>query len=349
MIRFGAAFQPDPPASRLIGWTQAAEKAGFDHAWAFDSHILWQEPFVLFSAMLAATDRIAVGPMVTNPITRDPTVLASSFATLNAMFGNRTICGIGRGDSALRFQGRPAGTLAQLRQAVTTIRDLGSSRSATLGDREISLPWSKESDLPVWVAGYGPKAIEVGCALADGIIIQVADPVIIRWYVQLIETLLEKHGRSRESFRICVAAPAYSNTDHTREHAIEQCRWFGAMVGNHIAELVRRHMMPPAGDEPETGAVGITLPDALTDFVHARQEYDYTHHGRSGNPHAAYVSDTVTERFCIIGDQDYQVARVKELADLGVTDLALYLQHDAIDATITTYESVIATIKTRHG
>lgn len=58
---------------------------------------LSQEPHVIYALMLAATERIMVGPFVTNPATRDPTVTASLFATLNDTFGNRTICGIGRG------------------------------------------------------------------------------------------------------------------------------------------------------------------------------------------------------------------------------------------------------------
>ena len=81
-------------------WRKQAEAAGFSHVWTFDSHVLWQEPFVIYSQILADTHRVSVGPMVTNPGTRDWTVTASLFATLNEMYGNRTVCGIGRGDSA---------------------------------------------------------------------------------------------------------------------------------------------------------------------------------------------------------------------------------------------------------
>jgi alkanesulfonate monooxygenase SsuD/methylene tetrahydromethanopterin reductase-like flavin-dependent oxidoreductase (luciferase family) len=110
---FGITFQTDPPASRVVELTKRAEDLGFSHAWTFDSHILWQEPYVIYSQMLAATERIKVGPFVTNPATRDPTVTASLFATLNDMFGNRTVCGIGRGDSSRRVLGKPPTTLAQ--------------------------------------------------------------------------------------------------------------------------------------------------------------------------------------------------------------------------------------------
>src|SRR5207247_11359839 len=120
----GVTFPTDPPASRVVELTQRAERLGFTHAWTFDSHILWQEPYVIYSQMLAATERIMVGPFVTNPATRDPTVTGSLFATLNDMFGNRTVCGIGRGDSSRRVLGLPPTTLAQTHQAQHPIKEL---------------------------------------------------------------------------------------------------------------------------------------------------------------------------------------------------------------------------------
>jgi len=95
--------------ARVIELAKRADALGFSHVWTFDSHILWEEPYVIYSQILAETRNIVVGPMVTNPATRDWTVTASTFATLNEMYGNRTICGIGRGDSALRVLGKTPG------------------------------------------------------------------------------------------------------------------------------------------------------------------------------------------------------------------------------------------------
>ena len=105
---FGVVLQTNPPAARTVQLAKLAEAHGFSHVWTFDSHLLWQEPYVIHSAILAETKRVKVGPFVTNPATRDWTVTASVFATLNEMYGNRTICGIGRGDSAVRVtNGKP--------------------------------------------------------------------------------------------------------------------------------------------------------------------------------------------------------------------------------------------------
>ena len=99
---FGVVLQTTPPSARVVALAKRAESYGFSHVWTFDSHILWQEPYVIYSQILAETRKVIVGPMVTNPATRDWTVTASVYATLNEMFGNRTVCGIGRGDSAVR-------------------------------------------------------------------------------------------------------------------------------------------------------------------------------------------------------------------------------------------------------
>jgi alkanesulfonate monooxygenase SsuD/methylene tetrahydromethanopterin reductase-like flavin-dependent oxidoreductase (luciferase family) len=127
----GVVLQNDPPARDVVELAKKAEAAGFSHVWTFDSHVLWQEPFVIYSKILDETSRVKVGPMVTNPGTRDWTVTASLFATLNEMYGNRTICGIGRGDSALRVIGGTPQTLAQLRACVEVIRALANGREAT--------------------------------------------------------------------------------------------------------------------------------------------------------------------------------------------------------------------------
>src|SRR5918912_2427102 len=153
---FGVTLQTNPPASRVIELTRRAEELGFGDAWTFDSHILWQEPYVIHSQMLSATERIMVGPFVTNPVSRDPSVTASTFATLNEMFGNRTICGIGRGDSAQRVLVRKPTRLAEVEEAKHIIKELAEGREVDYGGTKVSIPWVANGKLDVWMAGYGP-------------------------------------------------------------------------------------------------------------------------------------------------------------------------------------------------
>src|SRR5438067_5766486 len=141
---FGVVLQNDPPAWRVVELARQAEILGFTHVWTFDSHLLWQEPYVVYSQILANTRKVMVGPMVTNPATRDWTVTASLFATLNEMFGNRTICGIGRGDSAVRvINGKPV-TLATLRDAIHLIRELATGREVEYTGSRLRFPWGMD-------------------------------------------------------------------------------------------------------------------------------------------------------------------------------------------------------------
>src|SRR5579875_1139432 len=240
---FGVVLQNDPPAARVVELARQAELLGFTHVWTFDSHLLWEEPYVVYSQILAHTRRVTVGPMVTNPATRDWTVTASLFATLNDMFGNRTICGIGRGDSAVRvINGKPV-TLATLRESIGVIRGLANGESVTYKGNELRFPWSSGSRLPVWMAAYGPKALALAGEVADGFILQLADPTIAEWSINAVRKAAADAGRNPDDLAICVAAPAYvtDGTDAHLAHGRDQCRWFGGMVGNHVADIVARY------------------------------------------------------------------------------------------------------------
>ena len=136
----GVVLQTTPPSARVVDLAKRAEAYGFSHVWTFDSHILWQEPYVIYSQILAATRNVVVGPMVTNPATRDWTVTASTFATLNEMYGNRTVCGIGRGDSAVRVTNGKPTTIDTLRESVHVIRELANGRSVDYKGSTITLP-----------------------------------------------------------------------------------------------------------------------------------------------------------------------------------------------------------------
>ncbi len=325
---FGVVLQSDPPVWRVVDLTRRAETLGFSHAYTFDSHILWQEPFVIYSLMLDATHRMKVGPMVTNPGTRDWTVTASLFATLNDAFGERTVCGIGRGDSALRVIGHPPCSLAALSEAMTVIKELTEGREVDFGGTTVRLPWRRAGSLPVWMAGYGPKALALCGRQADGFILQLADPAIAAWTIGAVRQAAEEAGRDPAELSICVAAPAYVGDD--LDHQRSQVRWFGGMVGNHVAELVRRY-----------GAGGAKVPRALTDYIEGRSGYDYGEHGRAGNVHTEFVEDSVVDRFCILGPPEAHIERLEELRELGVGQFAVYLMHDEPDETLTAYGNLV--------
>jgi len=319
----GVVLQTTPPAARVIDLAKRAETHGFSHVWTFDSHILWEEPYVIYSQILAETRNIVVGPMVTNPATRDWTVTASTYATLNEMFGNRTVCGIGRGDSAVRVTNGKPTTLATMRESIHVIRELACGRGVDYNGSTITLPWASKSELEMWGAGYGPKALKLIGETCDGFILQLADPSIVEWTVGAVRAAATAAGRDPDDITICVAAPAYVGDDLA--YLRDQVRWFGGMVGNHVADIVERY-----GEESP-------VPAALTEYIKNRQGYDYNQHGSSSSEHVDFVPDEVIDRFCILGSVEEHLARLDELKALGVDQFAIYLQHDGKDQTLAEY------------
>ena len=328
-LDIGIVLQTNPPASAVVDQAVRADELGFSHVWTFDSHVLWQEPYVIYSQMLARTSRVTVGPMVTNPGTRDWTVTASHFATLEEMFGPRTVCGIGRGDSARRYQGDRPVTLAELGTAISVIRGLVRGEEVLYGDTALTFPWwPGDPGFEVWMAAYGPKALTLCGQVADGFILQLADPDVTAWMVGAVRDAAAEAGRDPDDLTICVAAPAYVGDD--LPHMRDQCRWFGGMVGNHVADIVGRY-----------GADGAAVPRALTDYIAGRDGYDYAEHGRAGNTHTQFVPDEIVDRFCLLGPVAAQLERLAELEALGVDQFAVYLQHDAMDETLEAYGASI--------
>jgi probable F420-dependent oxidoreductase len=327
---FGVVLQTDPPASAVVELAKRAERNGFTYGWTFDSHVLWQEPFVIYSRMLAETERMIVGPMVTNPGTRDWTVIASLFATLNEMSGGRTICGMGRGDSALRYIGKPPKTLATMDASMDAIKALVRGDEIEYNDKTLSIPWIDEGyELPMWGAGYGPKALTLIGQKCDGFILQLADPYLIEWTTKFVKNAAVEAGRDPADVKVCVAAPAYVGDDLA--HQRDQVRWFGGMVGNHVADLVERY-----GDDPSM------VPEALSEYIKARQGYDYAHHGKTGNPSTDFVPDEVVDRFCVLGPVEKHIERMQHLREVGVDQFSIYLMHDQREQTLDAYgESVI--------
>ncbi len=325
---FGVVLQTNPPASRTVHLAKLAEQYGFSTAWTFDSHLLWQEPYVIYSKILNETHRIKVGPFVTNPATRDWTVTASVFATLNEMYGNRTICGIGRGDSAVRVTNGKPTTLAELRESIHVIRELANSREVEYRGSTLRFPWSVGSELPVWVAAYGPMALKLTGEVGDGFILQLADIDIAKWMIQTVRRAAEDAGRDPDSIAFCVSAPMYIGDDWA--HMRDQTRWFGGMVGNHVADIVAKY-----------GADG-EVPAALTDYIEGRKGYDYNSHGKAHNDHVDFVPDEIVDRFCVLGTAADHIAKLEELKSIGVDHFAGYLQHDNKEETLRVYgETVI--------
>jgi len=308
-MKFGVSVG-HPPYTQSLSLLRAAERANFDQIWCWDSHIIWHEAYSLMGWLIGESkdDKLEWGTCVTNPMTRDPMVVASAFATLNEITGGRVICGIGRGDSSVRVISRRPANLAALEQAVEIVKKVETGAEA-------QMPWAS-GGTRVYVAGYGPKALRLAGRVGDGVIFQIADPFVIEWGMQHVRAGAEEAGKDPDSIVIHCATATYVSDDINE--ARDQTRWFPAVVGNHIADVLRHH-------EPDN------LPQELIDYVKERSEYDYRDHAEPGTDHSKYVPDDIVDRFCVIGDDDAVKAKLRVLADIGVSEFNIYPMVDGIE------------------
>jgi probable F420-dependent oxidoreductase len=325
-MEFAITFKPDMSAERIISLTKQAENGGFAYGWIFDSHVLWQEPYPLLTLMAANTKGMRFGTCVTNPAVRDATVTASLLATLNRISGGRMDLGIGRGDSSRRVMGKKPTTLTDLEATVGVVRDLCAGKQIVYEDQPIQMVWSDAGVPPVWVAGYGPKALRCAGRIGDGVILQFADPHLINWCLNFVREGAEEAGRDFSKIRVMAAAPVWVSDDLVT--ARERVRWFPALVSNHVVDLVSRY-------KPEE------LPPELTAYIRDRRDYDYLHHAEVGSNNADFVTDEVVDRFCIVGPVAEQLRRLKELEDVGVTQFNIYLMCGDEEDTVEVYSREI--------
>ena len=331
---FGFTLKPDHSVDRSIALTRQAEAAGFTYGWLFDSHVAFREAYPLLTLMAANTRTMRLGTCVTNPVTREPSVTASAIATLDEISGGRMDLGIGRGDSSVRAVGSPPTTLKSLEQAVTVIRDLVEGRTTSDHGGELNLSWTGRWKLPVWIAGYGPMALAMTGRIADGVILQLADPDLVRWMAGLVRESAVSAGRDPASIKVQAAAPAHVGS---LEECRERVRWFPAAVGSHVVDLVGR---VPADQ----------LPESLTGYLRHRDVGDQGRQDEFGVSGAASVPDELVDRFAIVGPPAEHVRRLVELSGAGVDQFNLYLMSGDEEAQLEAYgTSVIPAVKAALG
>ena len=312
-----------PPAQSALGLLRLAEDSEFDYFWVCDSHVIWNECYSLMGwlAGMSRSPEMRFGTMVTNPVSRDPIVVASAFATLNQITGGRVECGLGRGDSVVRVLNRRPANVAATEQAADLIRRLGSGEPATVDGSEVRIEWASGS-LPVHVAAYGPRMLQVAGRVGSGVIIECADEHFIAWALENVRRGAREAGRDPAKLSVVISTSTYMSDD--RAKARDKVRTLGAVVGNHIAEVMRN-----SGPD--------SMPQEMAAIVANRGEYDYHKHVVQGADHANYISDEVVDRLCIVGSVDECADKLRRLEALGVTHVNFYAQTDDFDEQMRTY------------
>ena len=292
--RDGLRRRPADHAARVARRRAGASRPscyGFSHVWTFDSHILWQEPYVIYSQILAATRKVDGRADGDQP--GHPRLDGHGVAVRHAQ---RDV----RQPHRLRHRPRRLGGAGHQRQADhaghaarvdrTSSASWPTAASVDYKGSTLRFPWAAESRLEVWVAAYGPKALALTGEVGDGFILQLADPDIAAWTIKAVrDGGRGAPGATRPTVTICVAAPAYVGDDLA--HAARPV----PLVRRHGRQPRRRHRRPLR--RRRRGA----CPRRSPTTSRAARATTTTSTARPATPTPTFVPDEIVDRFCLLG------------------------------------------------
>ncbi|MEI6894404.1 MAG: TIGR03842 family LLM class F420-dependent oxidoreductase [Colwellia sp.] len=312
-MKFGITFKGFVSPERARSLVKQAEAAGFTHCWFYDSHVLWRECYPAIAMCMEHTTKMSFGPCVTNPNSRDWSVAASLFASLALQSNGRFHIGLGRGDSAMRVMGKKPAKLAKVAEFTTKVKAMVRGEEVHYGEspEPVKFPWANGYELPVYIGAYGPMALKTAGEYGDGVVLQIAEPQLIKWFAEQAIKAGKAIGRDMSNFEVIASAPAYIGD---MDYCIEPTKWFPAMVGNHVADIVEKY-----------GADSDAVPESLTSYIEKRKGYDYSKHGQTDNAFLDFITPDVIESFCVLGNIAQHIEKLTELEDVGTTQFNIYL------------------------
>jgi 5,10-methylenetetrahydromethanopterin reductase len=265
-----------------------------------DSQNLNADAWIVLGLIAAATERISLGPGVTNPATRHPAVTASAAATLQLESDGRAVLGIGRGDSALTQIGRRPVSVAELESALVAIQGFLRGEQVRVDGVASTIRWIADSGqpkVPVAVAATGPHVIELAARHAERVDFTVgAEPERMRWAVNAARAV-----EGSESLSL----GAYVNVAVHPDRAVAR-----DLVRGNTAILAR---FATEGAPPD-GLSEITR----TGIARLASDYDESRHGQRSAPAALRLADEFIDRFAVCGPAGEVIERLAALGELGI-------------------------------
>jgi len=297
-------------------WLQTAEGLGFDLLTCGDSQSLWAECYSLMTFAATVTTRPSLAITVTNPATRHPAVAASAAASVQQISGGRVRVGLASGDSALRNIGVAPATVAELEDYARAIRSLTGGSSVRWGDADIALHWLREPvPVPVWIAAEGPRTQRLAGRIADGVILSNC-------------LTAERMAAAREHLAAGAADAGRSLDDLEIWH---MCNLVFAPTEGEALDAISSVLAGTANHVFRFTLDGKGVPDEMRERLTGLMgEYQSRHHAQPGaaNPNNALLAkyglrDWLARQGTVAGPPDHCVARLREVASVGATNLIL--------------------------
>lgn len=302
---FGVEFVPEKPTKETVKYTKTADETGFEYVWVTD-HYNNRNVYATLALIAEKTEKIKLGPGVTNPYTIHPAETASSVATLDELSEGRALLGIGPGDrttlNALGLEwGKP---LTRTEESIEIMRSLLAGESVTSEEEDefdlegCQLNLSPKTEIPIYVGAQGPKMLKMATTRGDGILINASHPRDFEYAIERVEKGIEE--AEREWDEVDVAAytsfSAAEDKESAKEAVIPPVAFIVAGVPK---EVLKRHEISSDASEKIKKALG------------------------NGNFGTAFesVTDKMINAFSVYGTPDKCIERIKELEELGISQV----------------------------
>jgi len=299
---------------KFMELVKMADGYGATAVGTYDSAFLGGDAYVRATLMALAPPRAAIGLRPSNPLTREPQVMASFLASLDSLTGGRAFLDIASGDSAVFNIGYPAASRARIEDYVTCVRDLLARGEATYQGRPQRVRWAAQAvrpRVPISICAEGPKMLHLGGRIGDGVIAGTGLlPEVVR------DTIARIHAGAREAGRdpaeVDVWFTARSSLHEDREKAIENVKASVSSILNHAMRFGLEGKHVPAD-----------LRAKVQDYVDGYELYDHVlHHGRNPRRMADLgLTDYAIDRWALAGAPRDWIARIEQLAERGATKL----------------------------
>jgi 5,10-methylenetetrahydromethanopterin reductase len=291
------------PRESLRDWAAFSaklEERGVDRIWLIDSQLAMKDVYAGLNAAAASTERIELGPGVTNLLTRHPSVTAGAISALAELSGGRALLGLGAGDSAVRGIGARPSRIADMQNAIGFFRAALAGEPAEWDGQELKLPQPPQQ-VPIHVAVSRPRMCGLAGALADGAIVMgPAEPELVARQVAWIRDGAREAGRDPSEVEIEFVATTSAGEDQA---ALDDVRSWASAQARLLADV---------DDLPAS------LEAHRAELVSAKESYDFGEHLSTRANHQASVSDELVRLLAVAGDPETCAERLRALLDAGV-------------------------------
>ena len=310
-----------------------AEQLGFTHLWVTDSGLIRSDAFVFLTVAAQRTTTMKLGMGVAVPGLRLAPTLAAGMATLNMLAPGRCFLAMGTGNTAMRLLGRKPMTLARFEAYARTVRNLLDGKDAAYehdgeshairfmltekGYRNLRDP------IPMYIAGYGPKAQALAGEVADGLTTHIPRGGTPDWIWANLRNGAARSGRSLDDFHLSVRVN-FAMLDRGEPVDSERiANEYGPAIMTAIHSTVERHL--EYGEDPPEFLRPIWkdyLAFHMSRPAAARQKMMHESHNAYVAPdERRFVTPEVIRRFCIVGEPAQVLEQVRELERKGVRQL----------------------------